>query len=172
MRNRSVVLTLAAVTLGLSQISSGAFSTVTTYNFTGTCSDCSGTGTATLTLGNYTLGQPITTSNFISLTYNGTNLQGAFTIPTGAPNLSVSGSITTVPGTNNVTVVSSLFNSVVFNSSTTGSWFVGLGDAGTTSVWTAASPTPTPTPAPPTIVLLAMGLLAMAALFWWQRRTA
>lgn len=170
MRNRLAVLTLAVVTLGSSQIASGSFSTLTTYYFTGTCSDCSGTATATLTLGNYTLGQPITTSNFYSFTYNGTNLVNAFTINLSSPSLSVSGSITTIPGPNTVSITSGTTNA--FNSNANGQWFVGfLSDIGSTSTWTAAA-TPPSTPAPPTIVLLTMGILAVAAFFWWQRRTA
>lgn len=167
MRHRLVVLTLAVVTLGLTQTASGNFSTRTTYNFTGTCSDCSGTATATLTLGDYTLGQAITTSNLINFTYNGTNLTSAFTISGGDPGAAASGSITTIPGQNTVFISN---NSNGFTSNTNGRWTVGLADFGTTSTWTAASPTATP--APSTIVLLTLGLLAMAALFWWQRRTA
>jgi hypothetical protein len=169
MRNRSVVLTLAAITLGLPQ-TAPAVSPTTTYNFTGTCTDCSGTGTATLVLSNYTLGQPITTSNFVSLTYNGTNLISAFTIPANAPSLNVSGSITTLPGQNTVSINSSLFSSITFSSNTNGQWFVGLSDFGTVSVWTGTNITTTP--APSTIVLLAIGLLALTALFWRQRKTA
>lgn len=53
-------------------------STATTYDFSGTCSDCNGTGRAHLTLENYTQGNPIDISNFVSFSYEGTNLLGAF----------------------------------------------------------------------------------------------
>ncbi len=157
MRNRFVVLALAVIMLGLPG-RSPAVIVGTTFNFSGTCTDCSGTGTATLVLSNYTLGTPITTSNFLSLTYNGTNRQAAFTIPAGAPNLTVSGSITNLPGQNTVNIQSSLFSSVNFSSSTNGQWFVGLSDFGSTSVWTSGALPPAPTPVPSTVVLLITGL--------------
>jgi hypothetical protein len=41
------------------------------FSFTGTCvTDCTGFGTATLVLTDYTQGQDITANNFVSFTYN------------------------------------------------------------------------------------------------------
>ena len=37
-----------------------------TYQFVGQCSDCTGTGTATLVLQNYTLGTQLANANFVS----------------------------------------------------------------------------------------------------------
>ena len=69
------------------------------YYFSGTCGDCSGTATAELTLtGDYTLGASLTTSNFLSFHYDGTNLLPAFTINSGDSGLYVFGSLTTIPG--------------------------------------------------------------------------
>ncbi len=77
--------------------SAGSISTVT-FNWTGICADCTGTATGTLQLaGTYTLGTPITTSNFVSFTYNGTDLLGGFTIT--APSF-VEGMISNLPGQN------------------------------------------------------------------------
>ena len=60
------------VALAVTQSSSAAPGT-TLFNFSGTCTDRSGTATASLVLaGSYTLGTPITSSNLVSFTYNGT----------------------------------------------------------------------------------------------------
>jgi hypothetical protein len=179
-----VLITLATVVFGITPASAVPAST-TTYNFSGTCTDCSGTATATLVLSNYTLGTPITSSNFVSFTYNGTNLTGPFTITSGSPGLFVSGSINTIPGPNNFSVsvgintiaaqnrstVSHAVASNSFFSNTNGNWSVGVipFDFGTNGVWGAAIAV---TPAPPTSVLLVLGLLAVAAFSWRQRRTA
>lgn len=54
--------------------------TISTFNFTGTCSDCDGLGKATLVLQDYTQGNNLQNSNLVSFTYAGTNLLDSFTI--------------------------------------------------------------------------------------------
>jgi len=39
------------------------------FDFTGTCIDCTGTGTGTLVLKNYVLGDVLTSANFVKFTY-------------------------------------------------------------------------------------------------------
>jgi hypothetical protein len=55
----------ATVFAGLSHASA-----ITTYTFTGDCTDCTGQGMGTLVLQNYTLGDELETSNFVSFTYS------------------------------------------------------------------------------------------------------
>jgi hypothetical protein len=161
---------LAIVSSGFA---SSAFAQNTTFTFHGTCSDCSGTATATLVLANYTLGQPITGSNFVSFTYNGTNLGGPFTIAPGpqssffpyATDFGVSGSINMIPGANNFTAAQNLPH-IIFSSQSNGDWYAGADDYGTAGTWTAAPPA---TPAPPTSVLVGVGLLTFAAFGLWRR---
>ncbi len=57
--------------------------TISTFTFTGTCTDCSGQGKATLVLQDYTQGNAITLLNLVSFTYLGTNLLEGFTILQG-----------------------------------------------------------------------------------------
>lgn len=158
---------VAVLALAATQRSSALIST-TTYNFTGTCQDCSGTATATLTvLGNYTLGTALSSSNVVSFTYNGTNLVTPFTITPSSPNFFVYGSITNYPGQNNVAISSSQSRTSGFFSNTNGSWGVGLLDHGIASLWGAAAPA---TPAPSTSILLALGLAMLAGFSLWRRR--
>ena len=60
-----------------------AIPSATTYYFYGTCDDCSGTAEAQLVLQNYTLGNLIEDDNFVSFTYDGTNLIAGFTVDPG-----------------------------------------------------------------------------------------
>ena len=158
---------VVAIALAMTERSSGTVNTII-YNFSGTCQDCSGTGTATLTVvGNYTLGTTLSSSNVVSFTYNGTNLIGPFTITPSSPNFYVNGSITNYPGTNNVTIQSSQSNNSGFFSNTNGNWAVGLADFGSVSIW--GSPV-SPTPAPSAGILLALGLVTLTGFNLWRRR--
>jgi hypothetical protein len=136
------------------------------FNFTGACTDCfsgEGNATATLTLtGNYTLGSAITGTNFVSFAYTGTDLLSAFTISDSDTNLSVSGSMTTIPGFNSLDVQS---NNGIFDSQTVGGfWCAGSGclsDFGTAGTFSQAS---VGTPEPATFGLLGLGLAGFALL--------
>jgi hypothetical protein len=61
-------LTALAALIGLATMAAPA--AATTFEFSGACIDCSGTGTGTLVLKDYTLGDTLTTSNFVSFTYS------------------------------------------------------------------------------------------------------
>jgi len=154
--------------LAMTERSQSAVNTIT-YNFSGTCQDCSGTATATLTVvGTYALGTALSSSNVVSFTYNGTNLLSPFTMTPSSPNFYVSGSIANYPGTNNVTIQTTQSNSSNFFSSTNGSWAVGnLSDFGSVSIW--GTPVP-PTPAPSAGILLALGLVMLTGFALWRRR--
>jgi len=117
-----------------------------TFDFAGRCSDCAGTVSAHLTLQNYTLGNPITSGaggNFVSFTYDGSNLLAAFTFTSLTPGLFVSGAIMTpLPGPEFVQVGEQP-SDFQFQSNTTGFWFVGPGgDFGTAGTWSARVPEP------------------------------
>ncbi len=158
---------VAVLALAAAQRSSALIST-TTYNFSGTCQDCSGTATATLTVvGSYTLGTALSSSNVVSFTYNGTNLVGPFTITPSSPSFFVRGSITNYPGQNNVAISSSVSGTSNFFSSTTGNGGIGLSDHGIASIWGTAVPA---TPAPSTSILLVLGLAMLAGFSLWRRR--
>jgi hypothetical protein len=154
--NISGLLVVAA--LALTDSSSAAPGTIT-FNFSDTCSDCSGTATASRVLaGSYTLGTPIPASNFVSFTYNGTNLTPSFTFTPSSQNSSVTGSVTNIPGPNaflvegntNGVVVDGSTSGLFFNSGLNGNWSVGLSDEGTAGMWSMAGSNVSATPAPPT----------------------
>ncbi|MES2393592.1 MAG: PEP-CTERM sorting domain-containing protein [Acidobacteriota bacterium] len=48
--------------------------TYETFVFTGTCPSCTGTGLGVLTLTNYTLGDAVTTANFVSFVFSSSDL--------------------------------------------------------------------------------------------------
>jgi len=81
-------LTVLAALMGFASIGAPAAATSYKLYFTGNCSDCTGTGLGTLLLKDYTLGDTLTTENFVSFKYksnllsysisNITNVVGAF----------------------------------------------------------------------------------------------
>jgi len=60
-------LTALAALFGLAAIAAPA--AAVDFKFSGTCIDCTGTGTGTLVLKNYTLGSTLTSANFVSFSY-------------------------------------------------------------------------------------------------------
>ena len=120
-------------------------STLITYGFAGACSDCSGTADAQLTLQHYTPGDSFTTGEFVSFTYDGTNLLSGFTIDEADLVFfagSLPSSISLLPAAADVAIAR---NGLSFQSSSTGIWCAGsscLNDAGTTHTWSVATPEP------------------------------
>ena len=64
-------LPLLAIAVGLGASSASATVAVQVYTFTGDCTDCTGTGMATLILlGNYVLGTPLSADDLYSFNYS------------------------------------------------------------------------------------------------------
>jgi len=114
------------------------------YSWSGVCTDCSMENvTGTLTLGGtYTLGSEITTSNFVSFSYSGSNLLSPFTI-LDSEVVSIAGLLPlTLPGAANLTILANISSvSVPFETVSNGFWCAGsdcLGDMGGNSTYSAA----------------------------------
>ena len=141
-----------------------------TITFTGTCTDCSGTVTATLVLTDS--GAVLSTADFVSFTYGGSNLLSSYTILDTDPGVTISGSIVgPFPSTETV----SISNAGFFFTSTAGGeadghWNTGtqniLQDFGTNGVYNAAT---SATPEPGTWAMLAS---ALGGLTFFRRRIA
>ena len=84
-------LTALSAIFGLAAIAAPA--AAVDFKFSGTCIDCSGTGEGTLVLKDYTLGDTLTSANFVSFTYTSSllsyslssvdDLTGSLTAATG-----------------------------------------------------------------------------------------
>lgn len=114
-----------------------------TFDFTGQCFDCRGTVDAELVLtSDYAIASPINLADFVSFTYDGSNLLSPFTI-TAAEVTSISGSMPAdLPSTANFQIASSAHN---FSSLTDGTWVVDFTeDQGMTHVWSAGAAAPEP----------------------------
>jgi hypothetical protein len=135
-----------------------------TFDFTGQCFDCAGTVTAELVLvPDYALGTTITTANFESFTYDGSNLLAPFTI-TLAEVTSISGTMPTdLPSTANIDLSSAAHN---FSSMTDGNWVVDFHeDQGMSHVWTAAASAPEPD----AFSMMGLGFLLAFARRRWKK---
>ena len=141
---------------------------VSTFDFSGICSDCATVGNAELTLSNYTLGDAISAANFVSFAYAGTDLLPAFNID-ATQAYSLAGSIgAPIPGPQDFTVSG---NGEDFTSQTYGFWCAGqacFDDLGFTHSWTVASvvvgASPVSMPEPTSLVIFAIGVLGVIAL--------
>jgi len=134
-----------------------------TYQFIGNCEDCTGTGVGTLVLSNYTQGDNLNNSNFVSFSYT-SNLLPEVTILSSDLTF-FGGSIPAdLPSAANVFMAS---DSLQFSSSSTGEWCIGkscLADFGNTSVWAAASTSGVPEPT--SFVLVGGAVLLMSRRRW------
>jgi hypothetical protein len=134
------------------------------FNFSGECTlDCIGEATAELTLApSYELGDPLSSSNFISFHYDGTNALPAFTFTVGDV-VAYGGSISTVPGKNSITLANAHgFGFISFNNPA-GNWGVGsLSDAGIQGLFTAV-------PEPSTWAMMLIGFAGLGYAGYRQR---
>ena len=126
------------------------------FTFSGTCSDCTGTATATLTLANYTQGNAIGFSNLVSFQYDGTNLLAPFLV-NQANLLSISGIIPlALPSQADFFIENTSF--LFFRTiNASGGWNAGNDDFGTNGVFAAKAPT-SGVPEPATVAMMAFGL--------------
>jgi len=132
--------------------------TTATYQFTGQCSDCSGTGIGQLTVQNYTLGQPLNNTNFVSFSYS-SNLV-SYTVGSGNF-LNLTGTLpASLPAPATVEVQGSNYTLL---SNASGAWSVGgtqQADTGSSSTWGLPGSTVPALSVPAMIGLAAMmGLL-------------
>lgn len=132
-----------------------------TYVFTGDCTDCTGVGTGTLVLSNYTLGNALTSGNFISLGYTSNLINFSITSATLA---SISGSLpVSLPGVATLSITANVGgNMLVTNINGNGGWCAGSscsGDFGGTSSFANA---PTGTPEPATLLMSVVGIAAIS----------
>jgi hypothetical protein len=160
---------LAAATFAVLAVPTVAHAvTIQSYSFTGQCTDCTGTGLATLNLSGYTEGAPIQAGNFVSFSYS-SDLISLFEI-TSSDLRSVVGSLgPTFPGAFDVQIFRT--DGADFFSSGTGIWSVSIeqvtADFGPNSSWSSAAVVATPLPG--TLPLFAAGLVGLG---WIMRRRA
>ena len=142
-----VVAALIAI-FGLAPLSAGIIiNPNSSFTFTGDCLDCTGQGTGILVLQNYTLGNPLDISNFVSFSYS-SNLMTLILSGTGsAPNQvsDFSGSLpATLPAYTDMNISSQGVQ--VFGPVSSGSWCVGINgcnlDFGINGVFVAGVPEP------------------------------
>lgn len=151
-------LTALVALFGMAALSAPAAAVDTTFLFTGTCSDCTGTGKGTLVLKDYTIGDALSTANFVSFSYS-SNLT-SFSLDSVNQLI---GSLTNLPGANFVEFNSDDF---VFSSFAAGGfspWCTGPtgtcgDDFGLTSSWSLAAAS-VPEPAMWAVMVLGFGLL-------------
>jgi hypothetical protein len=150
-----------ALALAPFQLSASIIPVTATYQFIGACApnDCTGEGTGTLTLTNYTLGTALDKTNFVSFSYS-SNL---ITIDIDSSSLSFfAGSIaSSLPAASYVNIQGS-DPSQAFVSLPNGAWCGGIGcgqDNGLVSTWSAAA---APVPEPGMFLPVAGGILGLA----------
>jgi hypothetical protein len=135
-----------------------------TYEFDGTCSDCTGTGVGLLTLQDYSLGTPLSAANFYSFTYT----SDLFSMSIASGQLAnIMGSLDTMPGTAFVVLKDTSDTPQYFLSNTDGTWCAGTNctqDTGPESAWSAAVAAPEPS----TLISVVATLLAIG-LMWLPR---
>ena len=172
---------IAMLTLSIPALN--ATTTNSTFYFTGTCSDCTGTARATLVLTNYNQGSSVLLSNLVSFNYAATNLVNSFNFTQadgGFFNFIVSGTIpVALPSATNFSIgfqnlaatptvkpKGATLNSPFFTTLSNGVWSVAdngaLQDFGTAGAFSSSA-----TPEPASFVLVAAGIAALAL----RRRT-
>jgi hypothetical protein len=171
---RSLLRPLAILGFVVSMAGVTPASAAIMYTFTGTCSDCTGTATATLFLvDTYVPGtNTMNTADVISFTYNGTDLFGPYTIDQSNITF-INATMPTASGFADFFIGSQSCAScqgIQFQSFLSdGTWSTGLNgtstDMGTQGVWGA----PVATPEPSAFLLIGAGLGGVALL---KRRRA
>jgi hypothetical protein len=138
----------------------------TTYDFTADCCDDSGgpdSAKGTLVLKNYTLGDELEPSNFVSFSYSSDWVPFFSTNSLGGEGFSGVLPVD-LPGPADVLISEGFFSEIINDGE------FGLGDEtdfGTEGIWSVAA-TATAVPEPSSLVMLAVGLAGLVA--WRQRR--
>jgi hypothetical protein len=151
-------LILGAALIALGVVPASATIPLNVFEYTGTCTDCTFSNGTLELFAPYTLGTPITTSNFVDFSYTSNLL--SFNINQNDADFSVSGSLPSVlPGAATLTIEDSQWE---FSSSSNGSWSVEEfserpSDFGPANSWSQASSAPEPG----TIAMLGLGLAAV-----------
>ncbi len=165
---KHLVGVMAAITALTSSSSAMATAAVPaadyTFNFSGQCSDCVGTGAATLNVTNYVPGAALDNSNFVSFSYAGTDLLAAYSFNTVD---FFSGNIDLAPGFYNVSIIHSPYQ---FLTNTEGDWSTTgpvpvdmVDDFGLAGTWSGALTTAgVPEPATWAMMLAGFGLIGAA----------
>ena len=151
-------LTALAALFGMAAFAVPAAAVDTTVQFTGDCTDCTGTGTGTLVLKDYTLGDALSADNFVSFTYS-SNLTN-FTLNSVSQLI---GTFTSFPGAafvefNDDDFVFSSFAAGAMSPWCTGSTGTCGSDFGATSSWSLVAAA-VPEPATWGAMVLGFGLL-------------
>jgi hypothetical protein len=150
-------LTFVAIAAIVGVSSASATVAVEVFKFTGDCTDCTGTATATLILlAGYELGTPLNIDDLYSFNYS-SNLISDLSIYND-PTATLSGVLPVGLGPADV-FISGVNGS--FNSSSDGAWsaFDPPEDVGVNGMWT--SPGVTATPEPSTVSIMGISLLIM-----------
>jgi hypothetical protein len=127
-------------TFGQLPLRASAVELITEFSFRGDCFDCTGQGTGTLLLQNYTLGNPLDLTNFVRFSYS-SDLTSFVLMGTGPDPGQVSdfsGSLDMfLPGFKNINMSS--VGAQIFQSVDTGGWCAGFNgcnlDFGINGIW-------------------------------------
>jgi hypothetical protein len=142
----------------------------TDFTFSGLCTDCSGSATATLRLQDYFQGDPIYDYNLVSFHYDGTNLLSAFTITQSGTGFSIGGMIpTSLAAWADFNI--SAPGGIQFSSDKNGVWAaagpsVAPDDYGTAGLWNGETEA---VPEPGAFLLVAGGIAVIGVRRWTVR---
>ena len=159
--HKLLVPALAASLMGLISVQAQAttIAPLSTFYFSGHCSDCAGDVTARLVLQNYSQGNTLNPTEFVSFTYDGSNLLSPYSILPATPLFNVSGNIPgALPGAADFHVGDP---SHFFGLLPSGFWQTGdpnLGDFGNSGSFSPNAPSSVPEPA--TMLLMGAALAA------------
>ena len=172
------MLTAAALAMILATGATGHATAATApaqevFTFHGDCTDCydgAGSVTATLTLQNYTPGDDIDASEFVSFSYGGSDLFAAYTITDLGDFGDLEGSLGSEPGRYNVNLFGQIsgggrFDYDYFNTDDVGGWNTGVSQAadfGVNGEWNMATTSAAPEPAAWALILTGVGLAGAA----------